>query len=93
MGRWAQDASARVSRHQVAGVDKRTLGSNALVTAGLAADGRSRWAVAGIVAWRGSGKGREALVRWEGFQAETDLFPGEPWPDSWEPPIRQGSGR
>ena len=84
MASWAHDAGVRCTRRQVAGIDKRTLG-NALISAGLAADGRSRWAVADILAWRGRGRRREALVRWEGFQAETDLFPGEPWPDSWEP--------
>ena len=44
-------------------------------------DGRQRWAVDEVLSWRGSGAGREAHVRWLGFDPET----GEDWADSWEP--------
>ena len=33
-----------------------------------------------VLAWRGSGKGREALVRWLGGKPD-----GTPWDDTWEP--------
>ena len=48
---------------------------------GLAPDGRGRWAVDSILAWRGGAHDRAALVRWSGFDPAT----GEPWADSWEP--------
>ena len=34
-----------------------------------------------IMTWRGNGLGREAHVRWLGFNPET----GEGWDNSWEP--------
>ena len=34
-----------------------------------------------MLEWRGGVDGREALVRWRGFDPAT----GEPWDDSWEP--------
>ena len=54
---------------------------NEEIGSGLAADGRGRWAVESILAWRGGAGDRAALVRWSGFDPAT----GEPWADSWEP--------
>ena len=59
---------------------RRTL-LNAEIGNGLAPDGRGRWAVDAVLEWRGGAGGREALVRWCGFDPAT----GEPWEDSWEP--------
>jgi hypothetical protein len=62
-------------------VARRRMLLNEEVGSGLAADGRGRWAVESILAWRGGAGDRAALVRWSGFDPAT----GEPWADSWEP--------
>ena len=62
-------------------VARRRMLLNEEVGSGLAADGRGRWAVESILAWRGGAGDRAALVRWSGF----DPASGEPWTDSWEP--------
>ena len=60
---------------------RRRMLSNEEVACGVAPDGRGRWAVDQIVAWRGGAANRAALVKWCGFDPDT----GEPWEDSWEP--------
>ena len=64
--RWAADAQSRCSRRQVAGVTNRTL-ENALVTAGLAADGR---VLDGQYGARHSSGGRAFKRRWTCFLAK-----------------------
>jgi len=73
-------ANARRLLHQQPAVRSRML-RNEEVASGVVSDGRGRWAVDQILQWRGSGSGRQALVRWFGFNAVT----GEAWDDSWEP--------
>ena len=56
---------------------------NAEIAAGVVCDGRRRWAVDCILAWRGGTEKRnhtEALVRWLGF----DRLSGVPHADTWE---------
>ena len=62
-------------------VARRRMLLNEEIGSGLAADGRGRWSVESILAWRGGAGDRAALVRWSGF----DPASGEPWTDSWEP--------
>ena len=54
---------------------------NDMVAAGVACDGRRRWAVEAVLDWRGSGRRREALVQWRGFDVEG----GQCWEPSWVP--------
>ena len=66
---------------------RRRVWHNAAIAEGLEADGRGRWAVDDVLAWRGVSRDqggrdtREALVRWLGFNRIT----GEPWADQWIP--------
>ena len=62
-------------------VARRRMLANAEIGCGLAPDGRGRWAVESVMDWRGGSGGREALIRWCGFDPTT----GEPWEDLWEP--------
>ena len=71
-------AVGRTGKRRLRMVQRRQL-SNALVGAGMAADGRRRWKVEAIVRWRGGAKDRQALVRWAGFDRET----GDAWPLEW----------
>ena len=48
--------------------------SNQMVDEGLKADGRGRWRVLAVTAWRGPASKREGLVTWVG-----------PYAPSWEP--------
>ena len=57
---------------------------NEEISNGLAPDGRGRWAVDSILAWRGGADDRVALVRLSGFDPTTGE-PCLPWADSWEP--------
>ena len=43
--------------------------SNQAIEEGLKADGRGRWRVLAVTAWRGSARGREGLVTWAGPHA------------------------
>ena len=54
---------------------------NEQVRLGVLPDGRGRWAVDAVVAWRGAGERTEARVRWLGFDRATD----RPWPECWVP--------
>ena len=75
-------SSARRVVRAVPRVQTRVL-LNAEIAAGVVADGRRRWAVDRILAWRGGTERRnhkEALVRWLGF----DRLSGAPHADTWE---------
>ena len=84
-------ANARRMLYQRVSVRRRTL-YNAEVAGGVAPDTRGRWAVEGVLGWRGGAADRQALVRWSGFDPTT----GEAWRDSWvprshlTPDLRQG---
>ena len=52
---------------------RRSLRNN-MVAAGIACDGRKRWAVEAVLDWRGRGKKRQALVRWAGFNVASGLL-------------------
>ena len=67
-------------RRRMHHVTRRGL-SNALIEAGVVADGRRRWAVERVLEWRGGYRNREALVQWAGFDGRT----GERWRAEWVP--------
>ena len=72
--------SAGAPRRRMPAARRRQL-DNGLIAAGLAPDGRRRWAVDEVLSWRGGHRNREALVRWVGV----DLITGVPHPLAWIP--------
>ena len=82
VGRWAVSVTpaggapaARLQR-----ISKRQV-SNAMIGAGVSADGRNRWAVASVKNVEGKGKQRRALIEWRGV----DRSSGRAHADSWVP--------
>ena len=78
--RWAEEVlpPARRAARQFSALQRREV-ENELVAAGVRPDGRRRYAVHKVVAWRGSGKGREALVQWRGFGPEESTWEPVSW--------------
>ena len=70
--------SSGVPRRRMPAARRRQL-DNGMIAAGLAPDGRRRWAVDEVLRWRGGHRDREALVRWAGVNRWT----GAPHPIEW----------
>ena len=68
------DPRTAVYRQRGMGKQRRRL-DNAMVAAGMAADGRGRWAVEQIV----NQVGQWVKIRWVGFNPRS----GQPWPVEW----------
>ena len=79
---WARELLAKRQRRpqrQVPVVTKRAV-RNELIGLGMLPDGRGRWAVEAVIAWRGEGlRNREALVRFAGVDLQTGLPEAPRW--------------